>query len=635
MALLSTMNVIGTIRLYNNNNNRSAADCGGDGFDDRNRHDDVFFGVGVVDRVFSETVESLGFRRTNDDDGGSGSDSNNNNKNGGSDNDNDNNGKSDAGGGDRFVDVRKTISDPGDGGGQRPLIYRRGGGGDVGERGGGEIDEDDDVAFLHVVLSHCDKPIRWVWNSYLRDLHSWTTNTKTTTNAIANSTRTRTRRYSVKSVTIFTKCGYPLTRTELPTFEAHAEEDENDANDGGKGKSPSPPPPPPVSVLSLPNAGGNDHSFAYWIQAILNADEDRADDGDDNGDGDYSSSSTKKKKKNPMITEHKVLYRSDHEDDDHHHHHLDPLRKIAAGIDKRDLVLFLKDNDNRHRNWDVGVPLRVMLEDALSVNRDRTDGGADETTTTIAAVARKLVPGVACGRTQTEKPPLSMWAHRSLAWRWEAGFYKESVYDNNNNNNRFRSRHRPMGAWIRSLASSYDFPDFSDPGYYEEGGGGGGVVEQPPPSGASDGGGDDPAVFSDAYLAEAIRSFDEKNDAATVPTDVAGTVGYTVADLVPVCYGGVFVALWGQLSSEDAAVTPHGWKVIAHALSRTNNLEEGHYAERWWAELLGWSSYASSSSSSSERSPGAFLTPGEENLLLKKKRFSWPADHMFPGSLMM
>ena len=51
-------------------------------------------------------------------------------------------------------------------------------------------------------------------------------------------------------------------------------------------------------------------------------------------------------------------------------------------------------------------------------------------------------------------------------------------------------------------------------------------------------------------------------------------------DLVPMCCGGVFATLWGQLSSEDSPVTLLGWKVITDALSRGDNIEEGHYMER-------------------------------------------------------
>ena len=46
------------------------------------------------------------------------------------------------------------------------------------------------------------------------------------------------------------------------------------------------------------------------------------------------------------------------------------------------------------------------------------------------------------------------------------------------------------------------------------------------------------------------------------------------------CCGGVFATLWEQLSFEDSPVTLLGWRVITDALSRGDNIEEGHYMER-------------------------------------------------------
>ena len=60
-------------------------------------------------------------------------------------------------------------------------------------------------------------------------------------------------------------------------------------------------------------------------------------------------------------------------------------------------------------------------------------------------------------------------------------------------------------------------------------------------------------------------------------------------------FGGVFSTQWGQLSSKDAPITKHGWNVVTNALSRGHNIEEGHYIERWWVDIiLSLPSYSSS-----------------------------------------
>ena len=52
--------------------------------------------------------------------------------------------------------------------------------------------------------------------------------------------------------------------------------------------------------------------------------------------------------------------------------------------------------------------------------------------------------------------------------------------------------------------------------------------------------------------------------------------------VVPVCYGGVFLTTYSQID-----VPPQGlWRKLATSLTRDDNIEEGHYAERSWAALL-------------------------------------------------
>ena len=52
--------------------------------------------------------------------------------------------------------------------------------------------------------------------------------------------------------------------------------------------------------------------------------------------------------------------------------------------------------------------------------------------------------------------------------------------------------------------------------------------------------------------------------------------------LVPVCYGGQFAVI----SENTRRVPQEGWAMLAGALSRGDNVEEGHFAERSWGALL-------------------------------------------------
>ena len=52
--------------------------------------------------------------------------------------------------------------------------------------------------------------------------------------------------------------------------------------------------------------------------------------------------------------------------------------------------------------------------------------------------------------------------------------------------------------------------------------------------------------------------------------------------VVPLCYGGVFAASVSNIKRQDSSV----WQKLETILSRGDNIEEGHYAERSWAMLL-------------------------------------------------
>lgn len=52
--------------------------------------------------------------------------------------------------------------------------------------------------------------------------------------------------------------------------------------------------------------------------------------------------------------------------------------------------------------------------------------------------------------------------------------------------------------------------------------------------------------------------------------------------IVPVCYGGYFAASMSNIYKQDMEV----WKRLEQALSRGDNIQESHFAERSWARLL-------------------------------------------------
>lgn len=53
-------------------------------------------------------------------------------------------------------------------------------------------------------------------------------------------------------------------------------------------------------------------------------------------------------------------------------------------------------------------------------------------------------------------------------------------------------------------------------------------------------------------------------------------------NLVPVCIGGVFAATMHQIQKQPRRI----WEAIEKSLSRGDNIQEGHFAERFWASFL-------------------------------------------------
>ena len=64
--------------------------------------------------------------------------------------------------------------------------------------------------------------------------------------------------------------------------------------------------------------------------------------------------------------------------------------------------------------------------------------------------------------------------------------------------------------------------------------------------------------------------------------DYLGAPAGPLPEIVQVCYGGIFAASVSNIKKRDMSI----WKAIEKSLSRGNNIQEGHYAERSWGYLL-------------------------------------------------
>ena len=54
------------------------------------------------------------------------------------------------------------------------------------------------------------------------------------------------------------------------------------------------------------------------------------------------------------------------------------------------------------------------------------------------------------------------------------------------------------------------------------------------------------------------------------------------SETMPICYGGLFAAQKKQILNQSS----ESWKKMEASLSRSDNIVEGHYAERMWAPIL-------------------------------------------------
>jgi len=486
---------------------------------------------------------------------------------------------------------------------------------------------------VHVVVSHCNKPVGWIWEEYFRDITNQTSS------------------YNIKSITFISKCNIPIPVDDLPYHYYYSTKDV-DRTPQFKPKTPKP--IPLVTVVSLPNVGRCDHSYAFWITKVLmggNYEEQTA--------KNHSNTTDNLTRHNrDSYREYRLLYSNHHNsykynldlsnndgdgDGDGHddENDDDPFQKISRFIDPADLVLFMKDNNNAYRAGYEDQTTLLDMFDAIS----RKNATANSTESSFNS------KGVACasfyaGNDQRYRQ--TKWAHRSVLWtfhlrRYEREYYTNTTdhYSNNSksavNNepdnilhvNNFRSDHRPMGNWIKHLFNRSSSLSSHSPSPLVE-------QQQQQRHQQQQQQQKQLPVFSNKYLENAIHGVNElhgyyynvtqKNNG----TDLSNTSDYYKLDIVPVCYGGVFSTQWGQLSSQDAPVTKYGWRVVTDALGRGDSIEEGHYMERWWGDILSWSSYSSrlaSNGTSSlrdrdlDRSDGGVgvLTATEQKALLENK----------------
>ena len=402
---------------------------------------------------------------------------------------------------------------------------------------------------VHVVVSHCDESIGWIQQQF-----RFATKHRTR-KQITNSKYDVDLKYNLKSFTVITKCNTTIPINDLPKTT--------------KGL---------VQIVSLPNVGRCDHSYAYWIKEVLEHAFVGADQREPNHDP--------QQQQQPPYR-HKLLY-SNHRDDERSEpasssssssssHEPNPFGKIANTIDSTDLVLFLKDNDNTYRGAIEGS---IGILDTLDLLAIQYHAPSTTTATTyddliLSHFSRPITRGLAC-QSYPEVPErtslkFTNLAHRGILWDFKLEEYSRLSRDSEDG---FVATLRPMGKWINHLPTTT--PSLATTATNSET--------------------TDLSTNPQQNQQQTALLFSKEYYQQVAVTDFNSTgVRYRSHhkhDLVPVCYGGVFATYWGQLASKDSPLTKVGWNAVVKALGRGDNIEEGHYMERWWGDLLSFSSYA-------------------------------------------
>jgi hypothetical protein len=293
-------------------------------------------------------------------------------------------------------------------------------------------DDDDDDNFvkikitnLHVVISHCKLSIGWIWEHYLHN------------------------QISYKSITIITKCGVPIPTEDMPpiTFTITTTQDQDQDQDQDQNQDQDQVDQDQdqdqktnntlVQIISLPNVGRCDHSYAYWIAMVLgngnvnvNVNEDNKYDDDSYYQLLYSNQKNKDEYNNNNI--------NNNNNNNNININNNPFQLITNSIDPKDYVLFMKDNNNEYRK-------KKMMDNPVTVQD-------------LFFETQNSYSGMACGEQFNPKDKYynswTNWAHRGIMWNLvQFKIYSADKYSSNNNNNNnnkvkvvnFKSIHRPMG----------------------------------------------------------------------------------------------------------------------------------------------------------------------------------------------
>ena len=371
---------------------------------------------------------------------------------------------------------------------------------------------------VHVVVSHCDQSVGWIWKDFGEEEQN-------------KRLQHPPIKHELKSVTIISKCNVTIPLDDLP--EAGSQ--------------------PLVQILSLPNVGRNDHSYAYWIkEVLLMTGKDVV--------GGNSAGHPPRSQTQEIYSE--LLYSSQDESNENEN----PFQKIARIIDPADMVFFLKDNANAQYTY-AGISLGLLdILDQLAPSR--ISPVTINSSSLVSNFSRPITTGFCCELYYTNKRFIRMkkregvrltpLSHRSFVWDFKLQAYNRLTRDKTSE--MFPSLHRPMGNWINHLYQQIE-PETEHPNTNLQ------------------------TLFSKEYY-ELV-----KNTNFTMPENVTMWPFYK-PDLIPMCYGGNFATYWGQMASVDSALTTLGWIAVTKSLSRGNNIEEGHFMERWWADLLSFSSWA-------------------------------------------
>lgn len=259
---------------------------------------------------------------------------------------------------------------------------------------------------LHVVVSHCDAPMNWIWERLLQPppLSNGTDDPANTTDD--------DRPVPWKSLTVFTKCRRPpVGPDDLPPRRLSASSLSEAPN------SPVSPTPDLVQVVELPNVGRCDHSYAYWIDRYMAAFDDPA----DNNSQDFQ------RPKAPISLAGNSSIGGNSSGGN-------STIKTAWLYHPQDIVMFVKDNDNSYRQkWENKIPWSSL--------RDRT------WETGFACASKVYINGTVALDVAAKRV---MGLFRSRGFYQRGGGNKDASVDEDGAPS-FKSDYPTLQAWVDSM----------------------------------------------------------------------------------------------------------------------------------------------------------------------------------------